>query len=283
MSTGIGAVVITRNESANIEACLASLAFCDERLVVDSFSEDDTVERALPLAEHVVRRDFVHHAEQKNWALDRLATRWALIVDADERVSQALATELVGCARQEEVHGYWLHRDNRFFGRRITGAGWRRDRVLRFLRRGCGRYGESFLHEEVVIDPGHRVGTCRARLDHFSYEDWSSTFSRFLTYTRRGAHERVRRGRRARPASLVTAPIGRFLRQFLVQGGWRDGVHGFALCGWSASGVMMRQARMMLGDSEHGVEDRAPTGPPRVEVVQGLEGRPLGTADEERA
>ena len=116
MAERIGAIVITRNEASNIEACLASLDFCDSRMVVDSFSSDDTVERACPLADLVVRRDFLNHAEQKNWAIDQLATEWVFILDADERVPAGLAAEIRRCVDGGRHDGWWIRRSNWFFG-----------------------------------------------------------------------------------------------------------------------------------------------------------------------
>ncbi len=271
MNSTIGAIVITRDEEREIGECLNSLQWCDERLVVDSFSRDRTVEYACAAAEHVVRRSFVHHAEQKNWALGQLRTDWVLIVDADERVSPALADELRERADAGAADGYWIRRRNRFFGRVIRGAGWQRDRVLRFFRNGRGRYAERYLHEEVEMVEGATTDTCREALDHFSYRDWNGSFERLLSYSRRGAYERRRRGRSASPASLVFAPVGRFLRQYLAQGGWRDGVHGFALCAFSSLGVALRQLRMSLGEKEPPVLGAAPSGGIRVEIVQGLD------------
>jgi glycosyltransferase involved in cell wall biosynthesis len=268
----ITAIVITHDEASNIEECLRSLAFCDERLVVDSFSQDDTVRRALPLAERVVRREFRDHAEQKNWALEQLDTEWALIVDADERVSEELATELRELADAGEADAYWLHRVNSFFGRWIRGSGWGRDRVLRFLRPGAGAYPEARLHEEIALQRGTRVGHCHSPLRHYSYEAWPSTFERLLRYSGAGAAERQRRGRGFSIARVVLAPSGRWIRQYLLQAGFRDGIHGYALCTWSAIGVFLRELKGYLGEASYGDgSGRAPTAPSRVEVVKGPE------------
>jgi glycosyltransferase involved in cell wall biosynthesis len=265
----IGALVITRNEARHIEECLQSLQFCDERVVVDSFSDDATVERALPLAEHVYRRSFVHHADQKNWGIERLSTPWILLVDADERVSPELAAELCELSERSEADGYWLYRSNRFFGRHIRHAGWERDRVLRFLRRGRGSYPERELHEEIEMSDGAEVGRCKARLLHDSYSDWSKALDRLLSYSSRGAAERVRRGRRGSYFRAISAAPARFLRQYGLQGGWRDGRHGLALCAFSALGVFLREAKLLQGDTRVGMLSPGQDGSPRVEVIKG--------------
>jgi glycosyltransferase involved in cell wall biosynthesis len=265
----IGAVVITRNESANIGPCLDSVAFCDERVVVDSFSTDDTVDRACEKAEHVYRREFIHHAEQKNWAVGQLDTDWVFVIDADERVPSELAREIRAKMENQTHAGWWIYRRNAFFGRFIRGAGWDRDRVLRLYRRDRGRYDDRFVHEEVSLDPGSTAGSCEHRLLHFSYTEWESTFERLLSYSRSGARQRARRGYRGSVGAVLLKAPGRFLRQYFLDAGWRDGLHGLVLCQWSALGVFLREARLLLGDFGNENVNRGPDRAPRVECVQG--------------
>ena len=269
MADRIGAIVITRNEAANIEACLESLQFCDRRMVVDSFSDDDTVERACRLADLVVRREFVNHAEQKNWASDQLDTEWILVLDADERISPELADELRRCVEFGTCDGWWIHRRNWFFGRFIKGAGWSRDRVLRLYRMGRGRYDERSVHEEVQMDADASVGTCENRMAHFTYTEWSSTFERFLSYSRGGASDRRRRGKRGSGGAVVFKPVGRFFRQYFVDRGWRDGLHGLVLCQWAAAGVFLRESRLLVEAASDEDVNRGPGANPRVECAKG--------------
>lgn len=269
MAERIGAVLITRNESANVGPCLDSVAFCDERVVVDSFSSDDTVERACEKAEHVYRREFIHHANQKNWAVDQLDTEWVLVIDADERVPEELAREIRSCVESNAHAGWWLYRRNAFFGRFISGAGWGRDRVLRLYRRDRGRYDDRLVHEEVSLDAGSTAGKCENRLLHFSYTEWGSTFERLLSYSRSGAGERARRGQRGSVGAVLLKPPGRFFREYFLSAGWRDGLHGLVLCQWSAVGIFVREARLLLGEFGNENVNRGPKRDPRVECVQG--------------
>lgn len=269
MKPTLGALVITYNEETRLEACLRSLDFCDERVVVDSFSTDRTIEVACGHADHVYARDFVHHGEQKNWGIAQLDTEWVLIVDADEVVPVELAEEVRANIALDTHDAWWIRRRNHFFGREIRHCGWQRDRVLRLVRRGCGTYADHFVHEEIVpVDPA-RVGTCERRLVHHSYEDWESAFTRLLTYSTRAAYERQRRGRRARVRDLALRPAGRFFRQYVWQRGFADGGHGVALCAWSAAGVFLREAKLLLGHTEVPGAVRNPAAPPRVRVVKG--------------
>jgi glycosyltransferase involved in cell wall biosynthesis len=264
--TTISAILITRNEAERIEDCLRALEFCDERIVVDSFSEDDTVERSRPYAEKIYRRQFISWGEQKNWAMTQAQGDWVLLVDADELVSAGLAAEIRSRVEAAEHDAYWIHRRNHFFGRAIRGAGWNRDRVLRLLRMGSGAYDERLVHEEIRLEGGRRVGELEERLDHFSYEDWPSTFERMLSYSGRGAAEARGKGTRAPGWKLALASQARFFKQYVVQGGFRDGTHGFVLCGLAASQVFLRLAKLRLGE----IPPPAVAGrEPRIELVQG--------------
>lgn len=269
MAERIGAIVITWNEAENIERCLESLDFCDTKMVVDSFSTDDTVERASRLADVVVRRDFVNHAEQKNWAVEQLDTDWVVILDADERIPPELADEIRRCVDFGTHDGWWIRRRNWFFGRFILGAGWGRDRVLRLYRPGRGQYDAKAVHEEVRMDGDASAGVCENRLDHYSYVDWPSTFERFLNYSRGGAEDRRARGKGGSSGSVVFKPAARFLRQFFLAGGWRDGLHGMVLCQWAAAGVFLRETRLLVEEDRDEDVNRGPRTVPRVECAKG--------------
>lgn len=272
MAERIGAVVITRNESACIDRCLDSLSFCDERVVVDSFSTDDTVERARKSAEHVYRREFLSHGEQKNWAVGQLESEWVLVVDADEVVPEGLAGEIRQRVSELGHDGWWIYRSTSFFGRFIRYAGWDRDRVLRLYRKDRGRYDDKYVHEEVSLVEGSTAGRCTQRLLHYSYVDWKSTFERLLSYSRASARDRARAGQSGSVAAVLYKPVGRFFREYVALSGWRDGLHGLVLCEWSAIGVFLREARLLLGDLGNEDVNPGPSREPRVECVQG---RPL--------
>ena len=266
---GIGALVITRNEERTIQACLESLDFCDERVVVDSFSHDATIELASPLADRIYQRSFRSYGEQKNWGMDQLSTPWVLILDADERIPAELAQEMIDRTRSGAADGFWIYRRNFFFGRPVLGGGWGRDRVLRLFRRGAGRYDLRMVHEEVHMDVGATTASLSARLDHHSYLEWPSTFDRLLSYSTRSASDRIAEGRRATTLRLLFAPGIRFFKQYLVQGGLRDGIRGFVTCGLGGVTVFLRLAKMRLGEIEPAVVGAAPGGELRLRTVKG--------------
>lgn len=237
----VSLIVITLNEEDNIERCLKSAGGVGEIIVVDSFSTDRTVERAERLGAVVYRRPFVSAADQKNWALERAKLEWVLILDADESLSSELAKEIASELARPRADGYLLRRRNFFFGRRIRYCGWQGDRVLRLFRRGCGRYPDVAVHERLVLD-GTAV-SLRSYLDHRPYRDMSDYIDRMKSYSRRGAEELHHRGKRWFPA-IVTHPVGRFFRMYILQGGFLDGPAGLVLCMLAAMSVCFKYATL---------------------------------------
>src|SRR5262245_45478880 len=126
----LSAIVITRNEAAKIADCLDSLAFCDERIVVDCGSEDETVSRALARGARVEHHVFEGFGAQKNFALSLASSEWVLSVDADERVSPALAAEITAAISEQSADGYEMPRSSSFLGRTMRHSGWSPDYVM---------------------------------------------------------------------------------------------------------------------------------------------------------
>lgn len=243
MREPLSVLVPMKNEIQNAAACLESVRWADEVVVVDSGSTDGTLEAARASADRVLEHEYVNSAAQKNWALPKLTHRWALIVDADERVTPALQAEIESVlADPGRKDGYWIHRANHFLGKPIRSAGWQRDKVLRLFDRTKGAYEPLHVHAEVVIQGGN-VGTVTEPLVHHTYRDLDQYFEKFHRYTRWSANDLRDRGIRASAARLLFRPPLRFLRMYLLEGGFREGRHGIVLCGLAAFSVFMKYAR----------------------------------------
>lgn len=243
MAVPLSVLVITRNESSMIRGCLQSCAFADERVVVDSGSDDDTCEVAVQCGARVIQHRFEGHARQKNWGLSQVASDWVLILDADERVTGELRSEIERLLEVEPPRrGYWIRRRNTFLGREIRGCGWQRDKVLRLFDRRAGRYEVRRVHEEVRL--GEEPGKLEGALLHHTCRDLKTWLDKVDRYAALGAEEMAARGRRAAWSDLVLRPPARFGRQWLLQGGFRDGAEGLILCAFSAYGVFAKYARL---------------------------------------
>ncbi len=235
----ISALVPTRNEERNLAECLASLAFADEVVVVDSESTDRTVEVARAHGARVLVRRFDDWSSQKNWALAQLAHPWALCVDADERVDGTLAAAIAALPADPAADGYRLARHNWFLGRRIEHSGWQGDAVLRLFRRDAARF-EGAIHEHVV--GLSRVATLPGALLHHPYRTWGDYERKLWRYARANARMAFDAGRRSGPLDMLVRPPVRFVRMYLAQGGFLDGGAGLALCGLSAIAVFVKYA-----------------------------------------
>src|SRR4030095_4472948 len=160
----MGAISVTKNEAANIGDCLDSLAFCDERIVVDAASSDGTMMIAKERGARVATHGWKGFGPQKNYALSLAQGDWVLSVDADERVTPELAQAIRAAIEQNSVDGYDIPRRSSFCGRMMRHSGWFPDRVLRLFRRGKGRFTDDVVHERVVRSEERRVGKeCRSR------------------------------------------------------------------------------------------------------------------------
>ena len=256
MREPLSVLVPTRNEEPNVRACLESVRWADEVVVVDSGSADQTVPLARSIADRVLEHEYVNSAAQKNWALPQLTHRWVLIVDADERVTPTLRMEIERVlADPARADGYWIRRANHFLGRPIDSAGWQRDKVLRLFDRTKGAYEPLHVHAEVRIEG--RVGMLNARLTHDTYADLDRYFEKFSRYTKWSAADLKERGVRASAARLLIRPWMRFFRMYVLEGGFREGRYGIVLCMLAAFSVFTKYARRWEDEVRPREEDRA--------------------------
>src|SRR6202047_2326239 len=150
----LSAIIIAKNEARNIGACLDSIAFCDERIVVDGDSDDGTPEIARARGARVARAAWHGFGAQKNFALSLASGDWVLSIDADERVSPALAHAIEDAVGRRGGDASEMPRRSSFLGREMRHSGWSPDYVLRLFRRGRGRFTDDLVHERIVCD-GH--------------------------------------------------------------------------------------------------------------------------------
>jgi glycosyltransferase involved in cell wall biosynthesis len=247
MSTGrrerLTALVTTFNEEVNLPECLASLAFADEIVVVDSFSTDRTIEiaRSFP-GVRVLQREYFGSAAQKNWGMDRVTTPWLFILDADERVTPELSREIVALLeRGPEANHYAVRRRNVFLGRLIRHSGWS-DRVVRLLRRGSVRYAKRRVHAD--LHPQGPTPLLRHPIVHHTARNLEQYLEKQHRYALWGAADAFRQGRKAGPVELGLRPAWRFLRTYVIQAGFLDGRHGLVVCALQAYGVFLKWAQV---------------------------------------
>lgn len=224
----ISAILITRNEAAIIDRCLAALRWCDEIIVVDSESTDDTVERCRGYGARVVTRAFHGYGEQKNAALALATSTWVLSVDADEVVTAELAASIQRVIERPKHNAYILNRRFVFLGKRLQHGRGSVDRVVRLFRRGKATFSDATVHEHVIVNGS--VGSVTGEMDHYSYGSIAQVIEKFNTYTTlAGASLRAQPRQRSVVGTFLAWPVY-FLKFFVMHGHWRNGIHGFV---WS--------------------------------------------------
>jgi glycosyltransferase involved in cell wall biosynthesis len=246
----LSAIIITRNEAHNIAACLDSLAFCDERIVVDSGSSDDTVKIAEGKGARVVQHAFEGFGAQKNFALSLAQGEWLLSLDADERVSPELADEIAKAIAQPRADAYEMPRLSSFCGRPMRHSGWFPDHVLRLFRRGKARFSDDLVHERVI--PNGSVTRLKHPLIHHPVLRLEDALSRMDRYSTAGAEMLVASGRRVSFITGIVRGFWAFIRTYLLRGGFLDGREGFLLAVANAEGTYYRYMKAWLKGRQRG-------------------------------
>ncbi|MEZ6005109.1 MAG: glycosyltransferase family 2 protein [Planctomycetota bacterium] len=225
----LSGVLVVMNEAAHIEACLRSMDFCDEWVVVDSHSSDRTREIAAAFGARVIERDWPGFGPQKIFAVEAASHDWVLVLDADERVSPALREEILALKRggTPAMAGYNMPRLCRAMGRWIRHGSWYPDRVLRLFDRRRGNYNDARVHEKVIVHGP--VGELKADLLHLPYVNMAAHLAKMERYTDEMALKSLAKGRRARWFHVLFAPPLRFFKFYVLQSSWRDGWQGFVL------------------------------------------------------
>ena len=236
----LSAIIITKDEAGNIGDCLDSLAFCDERIVVDAASSDGTMMIAKEKGARVATHGWKGFGAQKNYALSLAQGDWVLSIDADERVSPELAREIRAAIDDGKADGYEIPRRTSFCGRMMRGS----DRVLRLFRRDRGRFTDDVVHERVVCDGP--VARLNEPLLHYPVARLEDAIRRIDQYSTLGAEQLVASGRKVSVFSGVAHGIGTFLRVYLLKLGFLDGAAGFMLAVANAEGAYYRYMKAWL-------------------------------------
>jgi glycosyltransferase involved in cell wall biosynthesis len=234
----LSAIVITKNEAGNIADCLATLSFCDERIVVDVGSTDGTIAIAEKLGARVAIREWTGFGAQKNFALSLAEGDWVLSIDADERVTSELAEEIRTAIQKTNIDGYELPRQSSFCGRPMRHSGWFPDYVLRLFRRSRARFTDDLVHERAVCDGP--IARLRGALIHYPVLRLEDALSRMDRYSTAGAEMLLASGRRVSFVSGISHGLWAFLRTYIVKAGFLDGREGFLLAVANAEGTYYR-------------------------------------------
>jgi glycosyltransferase involved in cell wall biosynthesis len=238
----VTATVITFNEAANIKAALESLSWADEILVIDSESTDDTVAIARRFTDRVIVRPWPGYIAQKNFAAAEARHDWIFSLDADERVSTSLAAEVQAVLKAPRASGYRVPRVTFHLGRWIRSTDWYPDYQLRLYDRRRGTWAGKYVHESVRVEGA--VEDLHGELLHYAYRDLAHHLQTMDRYTTLAAKQLFEEGRRAGWLDLAMHPPAAFLRNYVLRGGFRDGVPGLIVSAMNARYVGLKFAKL---------------------------------------
>jgi len=241
----LSVIIITKNEAANIRACLESVKWADEIIVVDSGSSDATAEICRELGAKVHAHDWPGFGIQKNRALSYATGEWIFSIDADERVTPDLKAQLVKAMENESTDGFYVPRLSQFCGKFIWHCGWYPDYVLRLFKRGKARFSDDKVHERVILEG--TSGRLSTPLLHYSYIDEADVQRKTDHYASAGAMQLFTKGKTALLADAPLRAGWAFVRTYFLRLGFLDGTAGLdiALMNAKTTYLKYRQLRVL--------------------------------------
>jgi len=238
----LSVILITRNEAANIRACLESVAWADEIIVVDSGSTDDTAAIAAAAGARVYQHDWPGFGPQKNRALGYATGDWILSIDADERVPPALHAEIVRVLSSPDFDGYCCPRLSQFCGKFVRHGGWYPDYVLRLFKRGAGKFIDSLVHESVQI--GGATARLKTPLLHYSYLTPEDVERKVEHYSTAAARQMFLAGCSSSLAGAAASAGWAFVRTYLLRLGMLDGRAGWGIARMNARTTWLKYRKL---------------------------------------
>lgn len=244
MRARLSVAIITRNEERNLPACLASVAFADEIVVVDHSSNDRTIEIAREHGARVIETaDWPGFGPQKNRALDACTGDWILSIDADERVTPELRAEIEHVLAQARFDVYEMPRRSYYVGRFMRHGGWYPDRCRRLFRHGVARFSEARVHESLVTD--RPIGRLSAPLVHYSFRSLEDVLDKVNRYSSASAQTLIEQGATPGLLTAIVHGLAAFTRTYVFKLGFLDGKYGFMLAVSNAEGSYYRYVKAM--------------------------------------
>lgn len=240
----ISACVMTFNEEHNVRRCLESLSFCDEIVILDSFSTDRTVEICKEYTSLVFQEEWKGYITQRNRLREIANHDWVLFLDADEEVSPSLRDQILYHFRSGtgKYMGYEFPRQVFYLGKWIRHGEWNPDIKLRLFRKDKGYSGGQEPHDMVIVDGP--VKTLTGKLWHYTYDDLADHLNVVNRFSTISAREMYQAGRKFRMWDLLTRPLARFIKGYIIKGGFLDGLRGFIIAIIVAHGVAIKYAKL---------------------------------------
>ena len=234
--------IITKNEAANIRACLDSVAFADEIVVIDSVSTDETVAICREYTEKILVTPYKGCGPQKKQALEMATSPWALILDADERLSKELQLEIQKTLQAPQHDAYSIPFQTFYCGKAIKFGDWVRERHIRLIRTDKNTIVPRIVH--FGIKTSGTVGRLRHKIFHYSFQNLEKVLDKMNTYSSYGAEHNLQQGKHAGLATAIAHGCFAFIRGYILKLGFLDGAEGFMLAISNAEGSYYKYLKL---------------------------------------
>lgn len=236
----ITAIIPTFNEETDIEKAIKSVLWCDEIIIIDSFSTDNTLQIAQKYDVKIIQREYNYSANQKNWIIPQAKNEWIFLLDADEILSDKLHQEIVKVLKndKDKFSGYWIKRDNFFMDKRIRFGTWKNDRVIRLFKRDECRYEDKKVHAEIIQN--QNFGILKNHLQHYTYKNLDDFIDRQKRYSRWKAIDKASSIKHITFYHILLRPFINFFISYVIKLGFLDGKQGFIISTIDAYNIFLR-------------------------------------------
>ncbi len=258
MSLNLTVLILAKNEEKNIEACIKSVLFAGEVIVIDDFSTDKTAAIAQSLGAKVVQRAMEGNwGEQQTFAIHQASCEWVYFIDADERMTLELRDAVKKIVEKNEKYTYRNGRLNYFWGQPLLHGGWYPDYGIHLLPKE-GSYVTGFVHQQIHHDYEERKIPVSAHLLHYPYRDWEHYFNKLNQYTTLAARKNKAAGKKAAFGDIILHPLVAVFKMYILKSGWRDGRIGFVLACFHYFYTMAKYVKLYYIDTanEHVGEEK---------------------------
>lgn len=254
MTAKVSACIITFNEENNIRRCLESVKWCDEIVIMDSYSTDRTLEICKEYTDNIYQHGWTGYVGQRNLVREKASHEWVLYIDADEEISDELRQEIQGEQSRgfTDYLGYQFPRRVKYLGAWILHGEWYPDVKLRLFKKNKGRSVGNEPHDYVVVDGN--VKTLQNPINHYTYTDISDHIHTINNFTSIAASEKMANGERYSWLNMIFRANWRFVRGYLFKAGFLDGKRGLLIAIINSFGVIIKYAKLWekrITDSEN--------------------------------
>ncbi len=222
----LSVVITSKNEAINIVECIKSAQFADEVLVLDSGSQDKTVELSLKAGARVIQTDWPGYGSQQNRAAELCKGNWIYSLDADERISVELANEILDVVKEDKIYVFDVPRKSFFINKFIKHSGWWPDRTRRLFKRGFAKFTTHEIHAN--LSSTFPVGHLKAHMIHYSYRNLENVLKKINRYSSGSARDLVNK-KEGSLFKAITHGLWAFIRTYFIKLGFLDGREGFIL------------------------------------------------------